>query len=213
MHAHTHTHTHTHTQWAASPGARHCQGSEVGGVGVSGCISVNDSGTPWPQTLLSSKFCSGVNGERTTHLPVTFKSSATNYHWCSHVSVSGSVLHALCAVSHLIPEEKKWNWDSEKLVNGEIEIQPWISATLHWPALVPQKALRRIRINSWFVPCILILASQSAVCGPATLRSCQKCRVSGPKPDLWIKICFLLSFLGRLKFQMHCSVSLPKDMT
>ena len=112
--------------------------------------SVNNRGTLWPQALLSSKFCSGVNGERTTYLPVIFKSRTTNYHWCSHVSVSGSVLHTVCALSHLIPKEKKWNRDSEKLVNGEIDIQPWISATLHWAALVPQKALRRIRINSWF---------------------------------------------------------------
>ena len=121
--------------------------------------------------------------------------------------------YSVGTVSFNSKRKKKWNWDSEKLVNGEIEIPPWISATLHWAALVPQKALRRIRINSWFALCLLILASQSVVCGPAALRSCQKCRVSGPNPDLWIRICFSLRFLGRLQFQMHCSVSLPKDMT
>lgn len=143
------------------------------------------AGTLWPQVLLSSKLYSGVNGKRTTYLPVVviFKSRIASYHLCTNVSVSGTVLHFLCILSNLIP--KKWNLDSEKLVSGETEIQAWISPTSHQAASVaPQQALRRIRVNSWFALCPLCPCNSKYGLWTSSIGSLLECRVSGPSPDL-----------------------------
>lgn len=54
-----------------------------------------------------------------------FQSSIVNYHSFNNSSESGTVLYSLCVLSYLIRErerEKERNRDSEKLVDGEIEI-------------------------------------------------------------------------------------------
>lgn len=81
---------------------------------------------------------------------------------------------SLCQALRYVPSascltlfQKKWNnGDAEKLMNGEMKIQAWISPTSqHTASAVPQKALRRIRIH--LLLCVFyILAIQSVIFYP-----------------------------------------------